>query len=391
MKRDELIKLFEFFLSQPPCRGGVRLRSEPELACILLENRQKIRRALDDLAERGYISRLRGSGTFVRKVFPAREAPPREFVAERTRVLPDQIFQPLNETQFRGAFRPEGQSLRIGLPAEIRLLTRTNCNFYDGVVRHLTEAGHIAEPYREYQQGLEVFKTAEELAEELRRAPCDGYIVENAWAENFNAAARLAFDGNPPPMVYYWTGSVPISGEPLIQFDTNEALHRGLLKLVEAGYRRIALVTMEDIVHGSQPERRYYAQTIQKAGLDYEEIITLPGPLGAGLASSLNALFERNPPDALYIADDHFLPGCADFFRGNRLVPGRDIGVITLSNRGGELSDQEDWSRLEFDPARFGAFTVEILLQCIRTPDAPFGGFSCQATWKPGKTIKQKE
>ena len=65
MKRDELIKLFEFFLSQPPCRGGVRLRSEPELACILLENRQKIRRVLDDLAERDtdYYFRIRRTGS----------------------------------------------------------------------------------------------------------------------------------------------------------------------------------------------------------------------------------------------------------------------------------------------------------------------------------------
>ena len=391
MKRDELIGLFEFFLSQPPCRGGVRLRSELDLACILGESRQKIRRALDDLVERGFISRCRGSGTFVRKVFPEQKAPPREMVAARTRVLPDQIFQPACETHSGDAIQFDGQRLRIGLPAEIRLLTRTNCNFYDGVVLSLSEAGHIPVPYREYQQGLEVFKTAEELAEELRRAPCDGYIVENAWAENFNAAARLAFDGNPPPMVYYWTGSVPISGEPLIQFDTNEALHRGLLKLVEAGYRRIALVTMEDIVHGSQPERRCYSWTIQRAGLDYEEVITLPGPLGAGLAISLRALFERNPPDALYIGDDHFLPGCADLLRARGLVPGRDIGVVTLANRGGEIADIEEWSRLEFDPARFGAFTVEILLQRIRTPDAPFGGFSCQASWKQGTTIKQKE
>ncbi|MBS1370217.1 MAG: substrate-binding domain-containing protein [Lentisphaeria bacterium] len=391
MKKEELVRLFEFYLSQPPCMSGVRLRSEPELGRIFNENRQKIRRALDELVERGFLTRKHGSGTFVRKVFPAAEAPEYDAVAHLTRILPEQIFLP--EPQEPQTRRPDrsAQGLRIGIPGDIRFLTRTNYTLFEAARVHLESLGHTAVLFSQYSEGLEVFKTAEALAEEFRRNRCDGYLFESYWNDTVQAALRLAFGAVEIPAIYFWPGSTPVNCEPLIQIDTDEAVRRAADLLAGFGYRRIALVNMEDNSHSAAPERAAFQQRLAFHRLDYQEVITLRGPLGAGLAVSLDALFERNAPDALYVADDHYIPGLCRWLGKNGIEPGRDLGVITLANRSGELNGASEWSRLEFDPAQVGFLAADHLVRAIHSPGAELCNFSHQATWKPGISTREQK
>lgn len=390
MRKEELVQLFEFYLSRPPCMSGVRLRSEPELARILNESRQKIRRALDDLVERGFLTRKQGSGTFVRKVFPEAEALNSDSVVRlMPRVVAEQVFLPkAPEPQKR---RPDrsAQGLRIGLPGDIRFLTRTNHTLFEAAKERFESLGHTAVLYSQYSGGLETLKSPEELAREFQRGRCDGYLFESYWYDTVQAALRLAFGDAEIPAIYFWPGSTQINCEPLIQIDTNEAVGRAVDLLAGFGYRRIALITMEDNSHPAAPEREVCLRRLAAHQLDYHETITLRGPLGAGLAHSLDALFERNAPDAFYVADDHYLPEFCRWLERNGVEPGRDLGVITLANRHGELNGAADWSRLEFDPPQVGFHAADHLIRAIHSPGAALCNFSHQATWKPGISTRE--
>lgn len=389
MRKEELVQLFEFYLSRPPCMSGVRLRSEPELARIFNENRQKIRRALDELVDRGFLTRKQGSGTFVRKVFPEAEALDSDAVARLTRILPEQVF--LQGAEGEHARQPDrlAQGLRIGLPGDIRFLTRTNNTLFEAAKERFESLGHTAVLYSQYSGGLETLKSPGELAREFQRDRCDGYLFESYWYDTVREALRLAFGDVEIPSIYFWSGSTPVNCEPLIQIDTNEAVTRAVDLLAGFGYRRIALVNMEDISHSGRPERAAYLRCLAAHNLGYQEIITLQGPLGAGLAHSLDALFERNAPDAFYVADDHYLPEFCRWLEKRNMKPGRDLGIITLANRNGELNGATDWSRLEFDPAQVGFLAADHLIRAIRSPGAALCNFSHQATWKPGISTRE--
>lgn len=389
MKKEELVRIFEYLLSQAPCRSGLQLRSEPELGRIFNENRQKIHRALDDLVERGFLSRKHGSGTFVRKAYPVAEAPGHDAIARLTRILPEQVFLPTpQEPQQR---RPDraAQSLRIGIPGDIRFLTKTNNNIFEAARSRIDFLGHTVVSYSQYFNGLEKFKTPELLAEELRNNRCDGYLFESAWYDIAERAIRLAFGETQIPRIYFWPGTTPVNCQPLIQIDTEEAVRRAVDILARLGYRRIALINMEDRSHPAQPERNIYRQQIAANHLEYEEAITLNGPLGGGLKCSLDALFERRAPDAVYIADDHYLPAFQYWLEQAGIKPGRDLGIITLANSDAENAIVAELSRLEFDPAQVGLLAVDHLIRAIHTPDAVLCNFSHQATWKPGISTRE--
>lgn len=390
-KKEELVRIFEFLLSQAPCRSGIQLRSEPELGRIFNENRQKIRRALDELVERGFLSRKHGSGTFVRKAFPASEASDHDEIAKLSRILPEQIFMPASR-QPQQRCRPDhaAQSLRIGLPGDSRLLTSTNNSIFEAARERLEILGHTPVLYSHYVNGLEVPKSAEQLGEEFRKNQCDGYLLESLWYDIIHPAMKIAFGETAIPTIHFWPGSTPVNCEPLIQIDTDEAVRRAVDILFRLDYRKIVLINMEDNAHTALPERIIFQQATAAHQLAYQEIITLKGPLGGGLSASLSALFERDAPDALYIADDHYLPTLCRWLERNRIVPGRDLGVITLANRGKEYNGTADWSRLEFDPAQIGILAVDHLVRAIHSPDAPLCNFSHQATWKPGISTREQ-
>lgn len=392
MKKEELILVFEYLLSRGPCRNGIQLRSEPELGRIFNENRQKIRRVLDDFVERGFIFRKHGSGTFVRKAFPAAEAPEATAVARLIRISPEQIF--LLTPRASKSPHPDRteQSLRIGIPNDIRFLMWTDNVIFEAARSRIEFLGHVAVPYEQYNLGLENFKSPEQLAEEFRLNRCDGYLFESLWYENMQEALHLAFGKTEVPAIYFWPGSTPVNCQPLIQIDTDEAVRRAVDLFAGFGYRRIALINMEDSAHPALPERVIYQRQIAAHRFDYEEVVTLVGPIGSGLANSLDALFERHPPDAVYIADDHYLPVFQRWLEQRGIEPGRDLGIIALSNAQVENVVPAEWSRLEFDPAQVGLFAVDHLVRTINSPNALLCNFSHQATWKPGiSTVEQKK
>lgn len=387
MKNEALQGIFAYMLSRPPSRSGLRLRSEPELARLFNMNRQAVRRSLDGLVVEGYLTRKHGSGTYVRKVFNAQEAPSEAAVRLLCKVVPEQIFieDPPNSLHCpdHGKHR-----LKIGLPGDSALLTWANQAFFSGARSRLEALGHKAVAYSNLCYDTSAHLDTEGLARELRKCVCDGYIVECQWAERFQAAVKLvAADAPLPPVTYFWPGSIAVTHEPLIQLDTDEAVERAVRIMAANGRGRIALLTTDAPSHPASSEQERYQREMERAGLAYRCCLTIEeGFLGADLKRRLTELWERGGPDALYVSDDHFLPTLHDWMVERQLIPGRELAVICLWNRGGALPGGVDWSRMEFDPRQAGGLAVDTIVKGIDRVGEGCGSWSLQAAWIPGST-----
>lgn len=387
MKNDVIRNIFTYLLSRPPCRSGLRLRSEPDLARLLNVPRQTVRRSLDVLVEEGYLTRKHGSGTYVRKVFPAEDALAENMVRKHyAEIIPEQVFvedQPLS----RHSPEQRKHRLRIGISGDSALLTKTNQLIFSGARSRLETLGHKPIAYSQLIYDTSTIKNAEELAEELQKTQCDGYLIECWWAELFKEAFRLAFGGNCNiPVTYFWPGSIPLEHEPLIQMDTDEAVARAVRILAAKCYSRIALIAMDRFPHAASQEVEIYQRTMAMGGLTYRGSIGVSDLPGSELKKDLAAMWENNRPDAVYVSDDHYLAVLHDWMKENRLIPGKDLAVITLWNRNGGFPGHLNWSRLEFDPRQVGILAIDNMVKSINSTEEGICSFSHQASWIPGTT-----
>jgi DNA-binding LacI/PurR family transcriptional regulator len=364
----------------------MRLRSESDLGRLFGESRQKIRRALDVLVAGGYLTRQHGCGTFVRKVFCQEEAPLLAFVRNYSDVMPERLFQ-TEVVSTRLKPNRKKHQLRIGLSGDPVLLNRTNDVLYQGAKTRVEELGHKPVVYSHMTYNTAELKNPRDFAEELKRTRCDGYLIESRWAESVKAAFEDAFgpDGH-PFATYFWPASIRVSHEPLVQLDTNEAMERALRILAETGRRKIAVVIMDCLGRDIDSELRIYRNTLSEYGISYHKTAHIRGSYDTDVLTCLNQTFTEDMPDAIYVADDHYLGALSHWLDDRTLKPGADIGIITLSNKGCSLPNAHNWSRLEFDPRLVGRLAVDNMIDAIESPDRSVGSFSLQAAWLAGDT-----
>ena len=394
MERDDLIHFFEFCLSQSPSRSGIQLQSEPELARLLNEGRQKIRRVLNDLVERGYLTRRHGSGTFVRKVYPIPTELNPEKLLREAQLLPENIFQPENrDTTSQPDF--QAQQLRIGLPGKPALITRANYMIYEAARKRIEHLGFLPVTYTHFTPKYWSESARKDFRQELQEIRCDGFLAEIRWSLIFRNALLDAFDSIMLPVSYFYPGTIEITLEPLVNLDSHEAISRGVRLLAERGYQRIAMIAQ----HGRQedtiaPLHVYLQSLIYNRLTAYQEPLILSSELIDNncpenlLFQLLDILFKRNAPDALLVEDDHFLPTVHRFLKQNNLHPGREIGVITLANKNSPFEDDINWSRLEFNPSEIGILAVDKLVAAIEQPNMAICSMSQQAAWVQGNTVR---
>ena len=388
MKTEDVQTILSSFLSRPPCRSGLRLRSEPELGRILDASRQTVRRAIDGLVEQGYLTRKHGSGTYIRKAFPLEDAPETKLVRQLTHAIPDQIFiEDMENTRHRP--ETKGHCLRIGISVDSALTTHTNQCIYNGARSRLEALGHVPVNYSQYNYSVDSgMKSIEALAAELSTERCDGYLIENWWADRFEQAFRMIFpNGGIPPITYFWPGSCTDIREPLVQLDSDDAVRRAVRILYEQGCRRIAIMSLDWKRKDLAAEQRCYFSAINEYDLDYRGAFSSFGYANPTMQDEFDRLWQGDDrPDGLYVAEDHFLPEVAEWLAAQRIVPGRDLKIITLSNKGGFLPASIDWSCLEFNPFEVGVFAVEAMIRSINSAGGEMCSFSHQAAWKPGRT-----
>ncbi len=386
MAEDKIEKLLETALGMEPARAGMRLKSERELSSILRIGRMKIHRTIARLAEKGILQKKHGSGTYVRKISDSGgKGDP--ILLQEAEELSERLFA---ETTTMRSLPNSQRQLNFGLWGDLQGGGPVNRMIVDGISKRVAETGNKLSLH-EFYKGDEAYKTADDVARELKASPCDGYLVIPTWAETFRKAFSIAFGDAPPPMAYIYPASFPVEYEPMVVSDTRNAMERAIMIFKEEGFTKIGMLFNETpFANLKEWQENFYRRAVALAGLSYTRIEYARSLDKKSIDEAVSAILTEDPPEAVYVADDHLMPQLDKFMRKEKIVPGRDIRIIALSNYGMPLPAGYEWSRMEFHPEEVGIMAVECLLRVVSTAGRSLCSFSHRATWLPGKTHLRK-
>ncbi len=384
-----LREFFEFSLSCSAAKTGIRLKSEPELSKMLGVGRQRIRGVINDLVERGFLSRKHGSGTFVRKAYSGELKNDPEYFIKPFGVIPDAVFE---ADPSRSTICPdeEMQRLRIGVQVDHAVDNGVNYCLFQFLCEKIEAAGHY--PVKYYGRE-ERHKTVKEYATYLLELGCDGFLHNIMKPKSFQQALAEAYPKQHMPVNYIASGQNDLCMQSVALMDVYESISRGTRILLEKGYEKIALIMRPGWGSEYPAPINIFLQTLNNNHVNhYHESILIntnvTPDFSVALNLSLDALFIRNQPDALLVMDDHFLPGTRDFLREKGFKVGKDIGVLALTNKCLPSNDDVDWSRLELDPQLLAEAAVRNILDMIMNNDGVSRVYCQVASWIPGNTLR---
>lgn len=382
--RDNISIAIESALAHKPTEVGDRLRSEDDLAAVFKVGRWKLRKSVDQLVCKGILVRRRGSGTYVEKIPPEASISGEPEDSGTVQPIPAQLLlarDGRNDKRLSFAGLANGRKhLQLGLWCYMYSLSPINQMILRGIVEQANGSGHQV-AIHSMLDSMETPLPVSRIVDQLSDSCFDGHIVPVRWADRFVAAMGT----HRAPTVYFGYSKHPIRYEPLVTIDSYEAIERAVMLLAKEGYRRIAMIGLGDPSHQNEDTSAIYERTVKKAGLDYSEAVFSRIEIGESMAVT-RELLARAAPDAVYVADDYVLEGVAEALKTAGIVPGRDFGLITLSNYGHLLPRGNDWSRLEFDPEEYGRVIVNNLLRIIQVAGARIGTLTIHAAWRPGRT-----
>ena len=381
---NNLEKVLEYALSRPPSSAGLRLRSERDLAVLLGTDHFRVRKSLSELVRRGVLVRRHGSGTYVRKVPKiSYTSPPRELkIPSKSLFVTDQLEQdhvpPLEPAKYQ-------QQLHLGLWADLepeQMASRRA--LISGIVSQTERAGHILSMHSICGDDGEIM-SASELSERLKDSPSDGYLVGSWSADMFLEAIGT----DHKPIVYFSDSNRPITHEPMVLLDSHEAIHRGVRLLAGFGYKRIGMIGLDipdDPGEPTEPILKEYERAISDLGLTYHTADFGQVGINESMAATRRILGIPVPPEAILVTDDIVLNGVAEALEADGIVPGRDLGVVAVTNVSSKLPCGTDWSRLEFDAEALGERIVNTLLGLLQTAGMRTNSSAAYVRWRPGQT-----
>lgn len=382
MDADKLTDAIQYTLSRPPSAAGRRLKSERELASLLNVGESLVRKSLNQLANKGILVRRRGSGTFVRRVAD----PPTSTMMAEGLTLDNQmaLFSDITGGARSGMSRSESTgTLHIGLWGDLESRVDINANLLGGIARATNRRGHrltVHSIIEDYTSRTPIPYPI--LSQHLRDNPCDGYLVVSTWADRFNKAIGNA-NGR---ALFFLAGTDAMVNEPMVMQDTSEAITRAVQIFANEGYKRIGMIAYKREHEPRGWDTLTYERAMAQIGINYRACSMSDIGVSQAMAATRQLLSRQDRPEAIYVADDHLLVGVAEAMQLAGIVPGRDIAVITLSNRGVALPAGYNWSRIEFDRERFCQMVVEALLRMLEHAGSEADNMSIHGRWITGDT-----
>lgn len=374
----DLVASIEKTLSTPPCVAGLKLRSDREIAHSLKVNVSRVRTTMEMLEKKGYLLRKHGSGTFVRRI-----ANTDSVLKDITALHPSKIFKdyPFDSAD-KGDFRNINTKLNFGLWGDLHFTSQASQQLYASIISHINALGHevtFNSMLRSYRDPFPV----EVIADKLRQSKCDGHIVIGNCAHDFIKARGRADMST----VFFAAGNQAIF-EPTVMFDTAEAVERAFRLFVKQGYTRVAAIGLKSGQLYSKPEKYIYQKEVEQHRFDYFNFVEVPfsPAITTAMESARELLSNNKLPQAIYVADDNVLPALLEIFNSKRITPGRDIAVITLSNKGMALPEGYNWSRVEFDPAELAKEVVKKLMAGVLEGDEISASVSLHGRFVAGET-----
>lgn len=390
----DLIDEMSWLLSQPPTCVGAKVRPEEEMANELGLTRRQVREAISFFTDKGILVRRQGSGTYVRRI----HSHPADSVESKTFGLTHELlFLDLQSNGLKTLTLPKNalttpvQALCIGLWTDWQLSPpHTTAHVVLSLFMQQAQlSGHTMTIHSQVASSKQIL-SVDEMARQLQHTSDDGFLVGSQYADTFLQAHKIA--GSKCPYLFHSMGSPDFDMHPSINIDTAKACETALLKFVNLGYQRIGTLAMTKSLEFDL-EHYIHQSVMNRSQLD-ESFWAYSQDMGVASAMQATRLLLKKSDgklDAIYVANDMVLVGVVEALTLEGLIPGKDIAIITLGNRGYPLPHGYDWSVLEFDPESFANITIRQLCHQIQSPDMQTVSLSIKALWKPGSTHQLKK
>ncbi len=374
--------MLEKTLATEPSKAGMKLMSHRQIASMMDINPSRTRTSMEKLEREGVLVRSPRIGTYVRKI-------PR-LTSEHNKIetfRPEQIFKEIKSEQDLFADAGGiGAQLNIGFWGKLEGSIEGDRKMLSALARAVDNRGHKLVVHSVFDdEGFLRGKPPKYLIDNIRKSPCDGYLVVSEWSDLY----LETFNNMDVPVVYFLAGSPVQFEEPIICFDTNNSVDRAVLEFVREGYKHIGLICYNRGLFDTEPEQWYYRKSMAQAGIDYEATAKFDLDENNIAGGVCDFLKSPNRPDAVYISDDYILREAVKGFEMAGLKAGKDIAVIVLSNKGLDLPAGCNWSRFEFDHYQLAEVAVDNLLNILLTTDQSAKSLSLYAHWKPGSTHRK--
>lgn len=382
---DTANKLLGYALSKPPAKIGMRLKPENELSRILKLGRRCINDSLTRFAEAGVVDRRRGSGTFVRKVLPLKPAL-ENFWQNCITCDTSMVFtSPLSGVSHIGRLGCGTQRLHFGLWSDWGVASPTQQSRISGMVRAIELHGHYMTMH-DLVVRPHIPLSTEVLHTKIMQHQCDGYLVVARWADLF----LKALGNSSVPMVFCGAQCGPYH-QPSVTHASLSVMKRAIGLLRDQGFEKIAVIGYADPSLTVEMQTKAYSRDMEDFELAYRKSLFVDGSSFNLTAHVIEFLNNGDRPEAIYISDDKLIPFVAAAFDVLDIVPGKNISLISLTNKHSSILPSPAWSRMEFDQEAIGQMAAEILIKKVSQTELEINNITIQPTWIPGQThIRQK-
>lgn len=373
----QLADTLSAILARPPVKAGMRLLPERELGMRLGLGFKCVHRALEMLTAAGILSKRHGSGNYVRKIpFAAMDAVPALTAAD---IFPASELQ--EDEPARLTSLPQQQRLRLQLWSGFHLPDSENYSLWRKILEHVELAGHEIMPRTLFAADGRPL-TADEIAQQLREDPADGYLVSSPLGQVFQDGCRTAFAGVMPPMIFISLWSHNFQVEPSVRQDGVNAICRAVQCFAEQGMRRIAFLGYDEKYHTGEIDYLAYDFAMRLQHLEYRCGTTVPWRPEAGRDAVVAMLKSAEPPEAIFIADDHLVAEVDEALaaQGRRL--GRNFAGIAISNKNFGNTVIHQWTSIELNRDLLGPLAVDALLKSLLVAGAEIRSVSLLGLWR---------
>lgn len=372
-------------LAKPPVKAEMRLLPERELGQRLGLGFKCVHRALEMLTSAGILSKRHGSGNYVRKI-------PDIMPNAISSLTVTDIFPPseLQENEpARLTSLPEQQRLKIQLWSGFHLPGSENMSLWRKIQEHITLAGHEITPKSVFDAAGNPL-TVQEFARQLQEDPADGYLVSSPLSTTFQEACRQTFDGKLPKTVFISLWSHNFQAEPSVRQDGFNAICRAIQLLADQGMQRIAFLGYDSTYHAGEVDYLSYDFAMRLQHLDYRCGTTVPWQKGVAGKAISEMLNKAEPPEAIFVADDHLVAEVDAALKHKNRRLGRDFAGITISNKDAGNTVNHQWTSIEMNKDLLGPLAVDALLKSLLVAGSEVRSIALLGMWRFSDTHMHK-
>ncbi len=383
---EQFTSFLEYALSQPPSAAGLKVKSYRALSKEFNLSHSLVKTSLTQLEKKGIILRRHGSGTYVRRV-PTSPIIDLQDKAPYMEAAAKKIFK--NISLKHEKITHKSKLTQIGLKLGIVGVTRSNNPLMNQILQSIAnETGkyghslstHFVDTQKNENENLRLLDSF------ISNTECEGFLVNG----QYGGPELEIIKSINAPVLYFLAGRLVVGHEPIVMIDTADAVEKAVVKFYEKGFRKISLIGIES---SSRLYGRYdtfaYEKALDRCDLDYRSVNLVksrPLDLKDSIKVMDDVIESSQRPQCVIVSDDNLMPGITQSLEKHNMVPGRDIGIIILSNKGIPLPQGYNWSRFEFNPEYFGKTLVDNLLWLMQNASSEMENLNILARWRKGET-----